>query len=281
MKTKPEFRYANRICALCVSVLIGLYPASAPAKPADFDTTSAEFRSALDYGFAKTVSFALSANSWSPVTDANGYILTQKLRTRLGARVRANVYVRSEPDGRKLVHVEYPDFQVGRYSFVLFLAYSQGRFWLQEDLDASFSRSPQDSVYEGLDIRLPEDCQRVVSSAFRLTPDYIRRLRSTTKQAFEEAYAGSSGAKHIFVRPFSPRFDQYASAYWLEGKKILRIQLPWNGKGPTGWSETLDVKAVMSRADIAPIPRAELRIQHEIASHVLDGILLDIPAPGQ
>lgn len=259
------------------SVSLAVLVAQSGAKDNPFDVKAEPFKSALRYSFAKTVCFASEVNWWAALGHESSFAMTRKVHERLGTTVKVDIYVRKEEAERELIYVAFPDFQVGQNTFVLLLPRLNGKFSTDNSIRIRFQANPQDMVYRQVNFTLPTDCQSVVTSEFRLQPEYVQRLRRMAHDAIEEAYHGGTGTNHVFFQPFSPQFDLDTTFYWLEGKKIIRIDLPLSPDDrPVSWKELFDFQQPMKSRQLADQATFNLRMNHEIAAHVANGLMLTI-----
>ena len=270
-----KFAYTVLMRRLVLTVLVAGFGSPSIAAEVSFDVGGLPFKSALRYSFAKTVCFTLELNWWTSFRDQASFTLTQKVRERLGAAVKVDVYVHREEAERELIYVAFPDFQVAQNTFVLLLPRVKGKFLSGSAILNRFAGSPRDKVYRQVNFTLPEDCQSVVTNEFRLQPEYVQRIRRMANEAIEEAYPGGADTSHVFFRPFSPRFDVDTTFYWLEGKKILRVDLPQSPDNrPVAWKELFDFQRGIESKKLADQATFYLRMSHEISGHVVNGLML-------
>jgi hypothetical protein len=239
---------------------------------------SQQFRSAVNYGIAQTLYFTFEANCWSPLCGAEAFQLTKQIHEKLGQPVKMDIFERKANDGSVEIYVFFPDFRLPTGELYLRFSKTDGRYlFLEQGFEDEFLR--YDFAEKGLEMVLPKDYAGVVKTEFDLRTSDVARLGRWCQEMLREDYPSDARkTNHFFVAPFSSRYDSYqASVYWVEGKKIIRIEQVTN---PTGqsltWNETENYDQPVEAETISDYASSYEWRNFVISRHVIDGLMLTV-----
>ena len=242
------------------------------------DTSSQEFKSAIDYGIAQTLYSTFEANCWSPLCGEEAFQLTRSIHGKLGQPVKTNILGRKADDGSTEIYVFFPDFKLRNAELYLrFSRTEQGYLFLEQGFGEELLRC--DFAERGLEIGLPRNYTSIVKDEFQPKPSDVARLRHWCQEVLQEDYPSDTNkTNHFFVAPFSLQYDSYqASIYWVEGKKIIRAELVTN---PTSqrlaWKNLGDYSQPIQEQKTGDYAGAYEWRNFVISRHVVDGLLLTV-----
>lgn len=238
------------------------------------DTRSSAFTTAVKYGLSYTLLTSGELNYLPDNSEASK--ITQKVHNKIGERVAVNVFGKKLEEGIR-VSVEFPDFEVGRFKFILnFLQTARGYTFLGYEND--FLGYQFDMKTTGVELELPESPRTIVTNEFVLNQADIKTIKSWFEGFLEDGFPKFKGQRnHFFIAPFSKSYNANFRVYWVEGKQVIEFDRLWmrDHPGIVKWH----VRMSFQEPSIAlPQRGSEIYVLHstslELATCVRDGLLI-------
>ena len=194
----------------------------------------------------------------------------------MGHRVKANVSSERLEDGSTKISVEFPELQVARFKFVLtFVQRGEELLFVGYTVDPTSivnANTARTELFE-----LPKDWRPIMKREFALSPADVSQIKLWFMQfAREFSPQAQNATNHVFIAPFSKRYDGEFRLYWVETKKVVqfdRLRMKAH-PGVAAWSIKTEIGAPSN--DEIPQDQKWASMDREIAACVREGILISI-----